>query len=294
MAFLIWTTAGWTGQVSGFMLPGSPGSLLQGTGKMCKNIFRVGGERVTGISTLESAGLMRFLFILLIFLMTAQAYSLPAEHVILLHGLARTSNSMSRIEEVLADHGYQVLNIDYPSRKHQISELADIIRNEVVSKTRNVEKIHFITHSMGGVILRCIQRNHPLPNLGRVVMLSPPNQGSEVVDALGKLWLFEFINGPAGKQLGTDRNGIFSQLGKVNFELGVITGDRSINWINSLLIPGRDDGKVSVESAMVEGMADFLVVHVSHPFIMKDRRVITKCLHYLQNGSFDLRLEDKR
>jgi len=227
------------------------------------------------------------------FLAASQANALPAEHVVLLHGLARTSRSMNDLEAFLSARGYQVLNIDYPSRKHQISQLAKIVRNEVTSKKGTAEKVHFVTHSMGGIILRWIQQNDPLPNLGRVVMLSPPNHGSEVVDALGKLWFFEFINGPAGRQLGTDGNGIWKQLGKVDFELGVITGDRSINWINSLIIPGKDDGKVSIESAKVEGMADFLIVRVSHPFIMKNKTVMTKCLHFLRYGSFGMQKESK-
>lgn len=222
------------------------------------------------------------------FLMAAQASSSPAEHVVLLHGLARTSDSMSKLEKFLSKHGYLVLNIDYPSRKHQISELAEMVREEVVSKTGAAGKIHFVTHSMGGIVLRFIQQNDPLPNLGRVIMLSPPNHGSEVVDTLGGLWLFRAINGPAGRQLGTDENSMPKQLDEVDFELGVITGDRSINWINSLIIPGKDDGKVSVESAKVEGAIDFLVVHVSHPFIMKDKTVMSQCLYFLKNGFFDM------
>lgn len=231
---------------------------------------------------------MRFPFVLSILLTADQAYSSSAGHLVLLHGLARTGSSMKIMEKFFSGQGYQVLNIDYPSRKHQISELAGIVRNEIISITGHAEKVHFVTHSMGGIILRYIQKNDPLPNIGRVVMLSPPNHGSEVVDRLGKLWLFEYINGPAGKQLGTDGSSILNELGKVDFELGVITGDRSINWINSLLIPGKDDGKVSTESARIEGMADFLVVHVPHPFIMKDRTVLKKCLHFLRNGSFGL------
>jgi pimeloyl-ACP methyl ester carboxylesterase len=221
-------------------------------------------------------------------LLTIQAHSQPAdsEQVVLLHGLARTSRSMARLEKYLSARGYRVVNIDYPSRKHRIAELAEMIRQEVVAKTRDGEKIHFITHSMGGIILRTIQQNNPLPHLGRVVMLSPPNQGSEVVDVLGNLSLFGFINGPAGREIGTDEQSFLRQLGKIDFELGVITGDRSINWINSLFIPGKDDGKVSIENAKIEGMADFRVVHVSHPFIMKDQKVMNECLHFLRNGYF--------
>ncbi|HVN96643.1 MAG TPA: alpha/beta fold hydrolase [Syntrophorhabdaceae bacterium] len=218
--------------------------------------------------------------------MSTQGYAVSSHYVVLLHGLARTSGSMQGLEEYLLRQGYQVLNIDYPSRKYGISKLARLIRDEIILKTAGAEKVDFITHSMGGIILRYIQKNYPLPNLGRVVMLSPPNHGSEVVDKLGSLWIFGYINGPAGRELATNKDGITQTLGKVNFELGVITGDRSINWINSLMIPGKDDGKVSVESAKIDGMTDFLVVHVSHPFIMNDRTVMAQCLYFLQNGKF--------
>ena len=193
---------------------------------------------------------------------------------------------MNKPAKYFSDQGYQVVNIDYPSRKYQLSELATIVRKEVILKTTGANKIHFVTHSMGGIIVRFMQKYDPLPNLGRVVMLSPPNQGSEVVDLLGNLWLFESINGPAGKQLGTKENCNCKALGKANFELGIITGDRSINWINSLIITGKDDGKVSIESAKIEGMTDFLVVHVSHPFIMNDKTVMVQCNHFLRNGYF--------
>jgi len=218
--------------------------------------------------------------------MSIQANAIGREQVVLLHGLARTSGSMEDMEEALSREGYQVWNIDYSSRKYKMPELAAMVREQIISKTSGAEKIHFVTHSMGGIIVRYIQRYDPLPNIGRVVMLSPPNHGSEVVDFLGNTWPFEFINGPAGSQLGTDEKGIPQNLGRPGFETGIITGDRSINWINSLIIPGEDDGKVSVNSAKVEGMSDFLVVHVSHPFIMKDKNIIMNCICFIKNGRF--------
>jgi esterase/lipase len=228
----------------------------------------------------------RAFIVLFMILITGQAYAVPTECVVLLHGLAKTGNSMNKLGKYFTNQGYQVVNIDYPSREYQLSELSRIVRKETISKTAGADKIHFVTHSMGGIIVRFIQKNDPLPNLGRVIMLSPPNHGSEVVDFLSDLWFFKSINGPAGKQLGTGENSICRAMGKVNFELGIITGDRSINWINSLIIPGKDDGKVSVESAKVEGMTDFLVVHVSHPFIMNNKTVMIQCAYFLRNGYF--------
>jgi triacylglycerol lipase len=232
---------------------------------------------------------MRCLLTILILLISTQANPMNREHVVLLHGLARTSGSMKELEQALSREGYEVWNIDYSSRKYGISEIAGIVRKEIISKTRNAEKVHFVTHSMGGIIVRYIQKYDPLPNVGRVVMLSPPNHGSEVVDFLGNTWPFKFINGPAGKELSTDERGLPQSLGRVDFETGVITGDESINWINSLIIPGKDDGKVSVDSAKVEGMKDFLVVHASHTFIMNDKTVISESLSFIRNGYFEKR-----
>ena len=118
-------------------------------------------------------------------------------------------------------------------------------------------------------------------------MLGPPNQGSEVVDVFGRLWLFGIINGPAGRELGTSCDSIPNKLGPVTFPLGVIAGDCSINWINSIFIPGPDDGKVSVERTKIAGMTDHIVLPSTHPFLMRNRMAIAQTLHFLRTGEFE-------
>ncbi|WP_269524482.1 hypothetical protein [Coraliomargarita parva] len=193
---------------------------------------------------------------------------------------------MKKMQLALEAEGYRVLNIGYPSRKHDIETLSAMVRARIAEKTVNDEEVHFVTHSMGGILVRTFQSKQPLPNIGRVVMLSPPNQGSEVVDRLGKLRGFHWVNGPAGTQLGTGPKEYLAQLGPVPFECGVITGDRSINWINSLMIEGPDDGKVSTERAKVDGMQDYKVLHATHPMIMKKAETIREVLAFLKHGRF--------
>ncbi|NNJ98848.1 MAG: alpha/beta hydrolase [Desulfatitalea sp.] len=219
----------------------------------------------------------------------ALAQRIHAEHVILLHGLARTERSLSTLENHLKAKGYKVLNVGYPSRHNPIEVLAETVISSGIERCRNngAVRIHFITHSLGGILVRYYLAHHDIPELGRVVMLAPPNGGSEVVDKLGKCPPFRWLNGPAGDQLGTDRGSIPRTLGPVDFDLGVIAGDRSINLFLSFLIPGRDDGKVSIENTKVDGMSDFTVVHTSHPFIMKNRRAIDQAIVFLQKGRFD-------
>jgi triacylglycerol lipase len=212
-----------------------------------------------------------------------------SECVILLHGLCRTSRSMVPMERALTQAGYQLFNVDYPSRTAKVEKLSeDAIGPAVeICQKAGATKIHFVTHSLGGILVRSYLACHQIPNLGRVVMLGPPNQGSEVVDKLGASWIFKKLNGPAGNELGTDTSSIPDQLGPANFCVGIIAGDRSINWINSLLIPGPDDGKVSVERAKLSGMADFVCLHAAHPFLMRNRHAIRQTIHFLRTGCFE-------
>jgi alpha-beta hydrolase superfamily lysophospholipase len=193
---------------------------------------------------------------------------------------------MSRLARCLAAEGYAVINCDYPSRTADIQTLATGLFDGLTPLLSAAPKVHVVTHSMGGVLLRVYLQDHALPNLGRVVMLGPPSCGSEVVDRLGALAPFGWLNGPAGGQLGTDANSVPNRLKPPDFELGVIAGDRSVNPILSMLIPGRDDGKVSVTRTQTAGMRDFIRLHVTHPFMMRNTRVICQTAHFLKTGRF--------
>jgi pimeloyl-ACP methyl ester carboxylesterase len=213
----------------------------------------------------------------------------PQEYVILLHGLCRTSRSMEKMERALFRAGYRVVNVDYPSRTAPIEQLSAMAISAAIETClrAHASQIHFVTHSLGGILVRHYLANHTIPQLGRVVMLGPPNQGSEVVDRLRDWKLFTTINGPAGLQLGTDRNSAPNRLGRAMFPVGVIAGNRSVNWINSCFIRGRNDGKVSVARTRLAGMADHLVVEASHPFLMRNRNAIRQTIAFLRNGRFE-------
>ena len=195
---------------------------------------------------------------------------------------------MKSMARSLAAAGFMVCNVSYPSRHYTVATLAaDFVMPEI-SKCfpGNTAPIDFVTHSLGGIIARELAATGAITNFGRVVMLSPPSQGSEVVDKLGSLALFRAVNGPAGLELGTGPDAVPRQLGPARFNVGIITGTHTINPILSLLIPGPDDGKVSVQRARLEGMADFIALPVSHPFIMNNRDAIRQTIHFLKFGSF--------
>ena len=213
----------------------------------------------------------------------------PDECVVLLHGLARTSMSMELLGWSLEDHGYRVANIDYPSREHPIEELAPLAVEMGLDACRaegEPDTIHFVTHSLGGILVRYYFAHNSIANMGRVVMLGPPNQGSEAADEMRDVPGFEWINGPAGYQLGKGDESIPLQLGRPDFEFAVVAGNQTIDPVTSAFLDDPDDGRVSVSDTRLDGMADFRVINASHAFIMQKTQVFILVEEFLRTGSF--------
>ncbi len=212
------------------------------------------------------------------------------EVVILLHGILRRAVSMRYLGKHLQRAGYDIINIPYPSTPFPIETLAETYIPEALAQSQTKSKVHFVGHSMGAIIVRYYLEKHSVENLGRVVMLAPPNHGSEVSDMLMRnpllSGLYRKMFGVAGQQLGTD--GICRQLKKVNYPLGVIAGDRSADPIFWYLLPKPNDGRVTVESTKVVGMKDHIVLNATHSFMVYNQDVIAQTLLFLQQERFIL------
>ena len=211
-----------------------------------------------------------------------------SECVVLLHGLNRSWRAMRPMAKALQEAGYATVNVDYPSQSGSIEEIAPLAIGMGLDKCRETGagRIHFVAHSLGGILLRYQNEHSPIPDLGRVVMLGPPNQGSEIIDKTRDWPGFVMVTGEAGSQLGTDNASMPCSLGPVDFELGVIAGSKTINVFGSAMLPNPDDGRVSVASTQVDGMDDFLVVGRPHSYITRGDVVVRNTLSFLRDGRF--------
>ena len=210
------------------------------------------------------------------------------DYVVMLHGIARSSSHMKSLAKYLTKEGYEVINIDYPSTDHKFDKLTEIIEKELSNKLTKNKTTHFVSYSLGAVLTRILINKYKPKNLGKVVQLAPPNAGSEVADFLKNNWLYKKIYGPSGEQLVTNQKKIKDMFGKIDYELGIIAGNSTIDPISSfMIIPGPDDGKVSIESTKLEGMKDHIIVSASHTFFPSNKQVKKQTLYFLQNGKFN-------
>ncbi len=204
-----------------------------------------------------------------------------AEYVVLLHGIFRTARSMRQLERYLTRHGYAVLNFTYPSTRHTLAELAAKLHERLTPYAG--AKLHFVGHSMGGLLIREYLNAYPPAHPGRVVMLGTPNHGSEIADAIGDWWLFNALYGPAGQQLRTSEA---QRPAPLRAEVGIIAGDLSLDPLFGWHLPRPHDGKVSVDSTKLKEMRDHLQLRVAHSLMPYDGQVARQVLYFLNEGQF--------
>ncbi|MBN1561838.1 alpha/beta fold hydrolase [candidate division KSB1 bacterium] len=211
------------------------------------------------------------------------------DFAIILHGLRGKSSSFLKMEEALLSNGYNVCRVDYPSTVHSIQALADSAVREAIRRCEKAggDTLYFVTHSLGAIVLRYFLQENELPRLGRVVFICPPHHGTELVDKFAWCGLFRTVNGPAGMQLGTATDGFIASLRLPDYDFGVVMSSRSINPLASAFIPGKDDGRVSIESAKLDGMRDFIMVRSHHHNSMKKTETIQRVINFMTCGEFE-------
>lgn len=205
--------------------------------------------------------------------------------VIVIHGMARSSKWMSKMGEGAEEAGYHSIPFDYPSLRVSIPDSAEYL-HQVIDSLQGVEEIHIIAHSMGGLVTRAYFLKHHDPRIKRVVLIGVPNQGAELADLFENDLLYRQILGPGAQQLVTDADGLIPKLPVPPVEFGVIAGGSSTDSGFNPVIPGDDDGIVSVDSARLGGASDFVMLNCFHSRLVREEKSVNYAIHFLQTGQF--------
>ncbi len=212
-----------------------------------------------------------------------------AEQVVLLHGLGRTERAMILLESALLEAGFEVHNIGYPSQQLPPEQLTALVSDRIEACCAHSGRtVHFVGHSLGGLLTRAYLAEYRPEHLGRVVQLGSPNGGSEIADAGMELDLAQALMnqaGPAAQALVTGPYGFAASLPAPDYPVGVIAGTQG-NPLSDRWLPQPNDGLVSVQSARLEGMADFVTVDASHWQLRNRRDVAELTVRFLQSGAF--------
>ncbi len=210
--------------------------------------------------------------------------AMTGKAVILVHGIMRSSKSFGPLEKKLRENGYLVFGFDYPSTRIPITESAEYLRR-CIESLEGISEISLIVHSMGGLVVRSMLMHNTDPRIKRMVMMGVPNKGAVPADLLKDNPLFKTFLGPAGQQLGT-KDGLIPSLPVPEFEFGVLAGGKGDKKGYNPLLPGDDDGTVSVASTRLEGASDFMMEPILHSFLMFNEKCVDATMNFLEHGKF--------
>ncbi|WEJ63039.1 alpha/beta fold hydrolase [Thiomicrorhabdus lithotrophica] len=214
------------------------------------------------------------------------------EIVVLLHGLGRSNVAMWRLANLLEDAGYDVKQVGYSSFNTTTPEVVSDITKQIDDCCVNQNRtVHFVGHSLGGLLIRAYLQDNRLQHLGRTVLIGTPNNGTDIADRFRGNCLVEFLM-PMATALGTDDNSLPKKLDAPYYTIGVIAGVTESDS-NEDYLPGRDDGLVPVESTKLEGMTDFIEVNSGHSMMRYNNEVAEQTIYFLKNGQFNKVNSDK-
>lgn len=214
--------------------------------------------------------------------------SMNGKAVILVHGIIRSSKSFSKMKTSLEKNGYTVVSFDYPSTRLTMADSADYLA-KTINSLEGIEQIDLVCHSMGGLLVRAyLQRDEGKydKRIGRLVMVATPNLGAEMANVMQKNLAYQWLFGPAGQELVKDQNGAITALPIPDFEFGIIAGAKGTDTGWNPLVPGDDDGTVSVASTKLPGAKDFKTIPALHSFLVEDQKAIIAVTRFLKTGCF--------
>jgi len=209
--------------------------------------------------------------------------------VIVLHGLGEGRDSMKPlVAHLRTTMNATVLTFGYASTKAAIADHGRALA-AVVTGLPTAESISFVGHSLGNLVVRSWMaqaREAELARVNRMVMLGPPNQGSDLAKMAAKVWVLAALSDGAARDLVVDWHKVAPTLPAPQCPFGIVAGGKGDGAGYSMLLDGDDDAVVRVDETRLDGADDFLLVPVHHAAMMKHPAVQQAVSSFLTTGRF--------
>jgi pimeloyl-ACP methyl ester carboxylesterase len=207
--------------------------------------------------------------------------------VFVLHGLARSSASMARLSRGLRDHGYTVVDVEYPSTDDTIENHAQRLRAVVEAERRanGDAPCAFVGHSLGGLVVRRYLANAGSVAPFAVVFLGTPHRGACIVPARRDLMAFQWIMGRHAAVQMDPSDPFLASLPAPSWPAGCVIGGRGDGEGWNETIPGDDDGTVAVDEALLVG-AQAVLLPIGHTNLSIHDDAIAQTLTFLKHQRF--------
>ena len=208
------------------------------------------------------------------------------ELVVLIHGIRDKPYIMWKLEQGLSKSGYSIMNLHYPSVKADMDSIVSLVHSRLAPRLQDYQKINFVTHSLGGIVMRAYLHKHKQSNFQRLVMIAPPNKGAIMAERFEDFFIYKWIYGQTGQKLGKDSTDYWQQIPPPSIDFGIIAGGLGNDKGFNPLIPGDDDGTVGVAETKIAGAQDFIVIPGLHTSLLWQNRTLEQVLYFLEYNHF--------
>ncbi|MEW5824041.1 MAG: alpha/beta fold hydrolase [Pseudomonadota bacterium] len=211
----------------------------------------------------------------------------PDSLTILVHGFNKGSRDMRYLARGLFERGFSVLSVELPTTFGSLDQAVRALARQIDPAVARHRRIHFVAHSLGGLITRAYLAQRKAQNTGHCVFIATPHGGSPLAALAHRIPLYSAVFRPIHPlRPGAD---VAPLPAPRNYRVGLIAGNRNTGLLGRLFLSPSSDGRVEVRDVAARDADEFLILPYGHKDIHHRQATLDAVEHFLNTGHFPAR-----